>query len=56
MTKERLRHRIKRADERLKDLKEKQLSEHGHWAQGYWTGVITILEDWLDELEDTEVK
>ena len=52
MTKERLCHRIKRVENRLNDLNEKQLSEHGQWSKGYWTGVLTILKDWLDELEE----
>lgn len=56
MTKEKLRRRIERADKHIADLKENRraLSIHGHWSLGYWLGVITILEDWLDDIEGSE--
>ena len=55
MSQQRLRHRIKRADQRIIDLTSKKnegrLNEYGHWSLGYWIGVVTVLEDWLDELD-----
>ena len=50
----RLRHRLKRAEEKYLVLKSKEekLSEHGHWELGFWQGRIATLEDLIDELED----
>ena len=52
MTEERLKRMIQRAEEKLKDLKEREehLSKHGHWDIGYFTGRISVLEEWLDEI------
>lgn len=53
MTKERLEHRIERTKKKIKELeiRENHLSKHGQWSLGYWKGILTILEEWLDELK-----
>lgn len=54
MTKERLEHQIKRTKNQIKELEDKQerLSKHGYWDLGYWKGRLTVLEDWLDDIEE----
>ena len=54
MTKERLEHQIKRTKNKIKELENEQenLSKHGYWSIGYWKGRLSVLEDWLDELEE----
>ena len=54
MTEERLKRMIQRAEEQLKDLKEREehLSKHGYWDIGYFTGRISALEEWLDEISN----
>lgn len=54
ITKERLQRQIYKCKERLKDLKdrEERLSKHGYWDIGYFQGKLSVLEDWLDEMEE----
>jgi hypothetical protein len=54
MTKERLECQIKRTKDRIKELEDNQknLSRHGYWSLGYFKGRLTVLEDWLDDLEE----
>ena len=49
---ERLKRMIQRAEEKLKDLKEREehLSKYGYWDMGYFKGRISVLEEWLDEI------
>lgn len=56
MKKETLQRKIKRAKEKLTALQEREdhLSKHGYWDMGYWQGAISVLEDWLDEIEEKE--
>jgi hypothetical protein len=56
MTKERLKRKIIRAKNQIKELEDKQdnLSKHGYWSLGYLKGRLTVLEDWLDDLEDNK--
>lgn len=53
-TKERLQHQIDRANERIArlEINQEDLSEHGFWSLGYWKGRLSILEEWLDEVEE----
>lgn len=46
--------RLKRAREKLEAVmaKEDCLSKHGFWDMGCLRGEISVLEDWLDELND----
>ena len=57
MTKGRLEHRIDRTKRKINALESRKehLSEHGKWSLGYWKGVLSILEEWLDELKEMEV-
>jgi hypothetical protein len=56
VTKERLQRQIYKCKEKLNDLKsrEEHLSKHGHWDMGYFQGKLSVLEDWLDEIEEKE--
>lgn len=56
MTKETLKRSIKRAKQKLTALEERKehFSVHGYWDIGYLKGQISILEDWLDEIEEEE--
>lgn len=54
--KERIKRQIKRCQERLDTLKscETHLSKYGYWDMGYFQGRLSILKDWLDELEEND--
>ena len=34
--------------------REAHLSKHGYWDIGYLKGQISVLEDWLDDLQEEE--
>ena len=53
-TKEKLQHQIDRANESIArlEMNREDLSEHGFQSLGYWKGRLSILEDWLDEVEE----
>lgn len=57
ITKERLQHQIERTKKLLADLEKRQehLSKHGYWDMGYYKGKLEVLENWLDELEETDM-
>lgn len=42
------------AKKRLAPLldREEHLSKHGYWDIGYLKGQISVLEDWLDDLQE----
>ena len=44
------------AKRRLQPLleREEHLSKHGYWDIGYLKGQISVLEDWLDDLQEEE--
>lgn len=56
VTKERLERQIYICKKRLNDLKDREehLSKHGYWDIGYFQGKLSVLEDWLDEMEKKE--
>lgn len=56
MTKDRLQHRIERNQAQLKILEDNQhnLSVWGYRDIGYYQGRISVLEEWLDEIEIEE--
>ena len=56
ITKERLQHQIDKAKKHIEELEKRKeiLSEDGHWTLGYFKGRLTVLEDWLDELIESE--
>lgn len=56
ITKERLQRSIKRAKEHLEQLQEREehLSKWGYEEMGYYKGRLSVLEDWLDEMEEEE--
>ena len=56
ITKERLQRQIYKCKEKLNALKsrEEHLSKHGHWDMGYFQGKLSVIEDWLDEIEEKE--
>lgn len=56
-TKERLQHQIDKANESIAKLEmnREDLNEHGFWALGYWKGRLSILEEWLDEVEESSL-
>lgn len=56
MTKARLEHRIERTKRKIDALEsiEDRLSEHGKWSLGYWKGILSVLEEWLDDLNEME--
>ena len=51
-------HQLKRQIERLKkqiqDFEERKekLSIHGFWDLGYYKGKLTVMEDWLDSIQE----
>lgn len=51
-TREMLERHIARAKRRIEELENNKelLSKAGHWDLGWWKGRLTVLEDWLDEL------
>lgn len=53
MTKKELEIKINRAKLHLKHLEEREehLSKYGYWDTGYLKGRISVLEDWLDEID-----
>ena len=56
ITKERLQRSINRAKQQLEQLQEREehLSKWGYEEMGYYKGRLSVLEDWLDELEEEE--
>lgn len=56
MEKEILQRKINNAKKRLVELEEREehLSKHGYWDMGYFKGKLSVLEDWLDELNEEE--
>jgi hypothetical protein len=60
MNKHRLRRQIDRIKKKMSDLEEKEaegrLSNHGYWLLGYFKGKLSVMEDWLDEIEENEIK
>ena len=55
MTKHQLERRIKRLQKHINDLEERKsnLSVHGYWELGYYRGQLSIMEDWLDSIIET---
>ena len=56
ITKERLQRSINRAKQQLEKLQEREehLSKWGYEEMGYYKGRLSVLEDWLDEMEEEE--
>lgn len=56
ITKERLQRSINRAKQQLEQLQEREehLSKWGYEEMGYYKGRLSVLEDWLDEMEEEE--
>jgi hypothetical protein len=57
--KNKIKRQIRRNEIRIEDYENRKenLSEHGHWGLGYYTGVNSTLEKILDDLEElNEVK
>lgn len=54
--KEKIKRQIKRCQEKLDDLQSREecLSKYGYWDMGYFQGRISVLKDWLDELEEND--
>ena len=54
--KERLKRRILHAEYNIKILKDREehLSKYGYWDLGYWKGRLSVLQDWLDEVNEEE--
>ena len=54
MTEERIRHRIKRHEKKLKRLEviRNDLSKEGYWEKGYEEGILSVLYELLDEIEE----
>ncbi len=55
LTKERVEHQIKRAQNSIEKLEmdQENLNEHGYWSRGYWKGRLSVLEDLLDNMNET---
>lgn len=55
LTKERVEHQIKRAQNSIEKLEmdQENLNEHGYWSLGYWKGRLSVLEDLLDNMNET---
>ena len=55
MTAREIQRKIDRAKAKLEavEAKEPNLSVHGHWEIGYLKGQIGVLEDWLDDLNES---
>lgn len=51
-----LQRKIDRAKEKLASLESKKenLSVHGYWEIGFLKGQISVLEDWLDDVNETD--
>ena len=58
MTEKRIRHRIERHEKKLKRLEAigSNLSKAGCWSKGYEDGVLSVLYELLDEIEDEAIK
>jgi len=56
MKKEILQRKINNTKKKLMELEEREehLSKHGYWDMGYFKGKLSVLEDWLDELNEEE--
>lgn len=56
ITKERLQHQIDRTKKKIAALEEREdhLSKYGYIDLGYFKGRLTVLEDWLDEMTESE--
>ena len=54
MTEERIRHRIKRHEKKLKRLEviRNDLSKEVYWEKGYEEGILSVLYELLDEIEE----
>ena len=55
MTKQQLERQIKRLQKHIEYLEERKdnLSVHGYWELGYYRGQLSIVEDWLDSIIET---
>lgn len=51
----RLDHMIERDNAELEQLKDKDLSVHGHWSKGYRDGRLSVLEDLKDSIEAGDI-
>lgn len=49
MTKKRIKHKIAKDEEILRQLEKKELNEHGYWEKGYRQGRLSVLYNLLDE-------
>lgn len=60
MNKHQLLRQIERLKKRISDYEEKEaegkLSSHGYWSLGYFKGKLSVMEDWLDEIEENEIE
>lgn len=56
MDKRKIERKIERAQRKLADLKsrEETLSKYGYWDMGYFQGIISTLEEVLDDEEGGE--
>lgn len=56
MDKRKIERKIERAQRKLTDLKsrEENLSKYGYWDMGYFQGIISALEDLLDDVKGCE--
>lgn len=51
-----LKRQIERLKLQIQDLEERKekLSVHGYWDLGYYRGKLTVMEDWLDNIQETK--
>lgn len=51
-----IKHKIDRTKKKIEDLetRKQDLSKHGYWSLGYWEGRLSVLEDLLDEMEESD--
>ena len=56
VTAKQLERKINRRKEKLKQLEDNKenLSKHGYFNMGLLKGEIYVLEDWLDEINESE--
>lgn len=56
MTERQLNRQIERIKKRIQDLEDRKdrLSVHGYWDLGYYIGKLAVMEDWLDDLQETK--
>ncbi|MBO5969142.1 MAG: hypothetical protein J6S14_11675 [Clostridia bacterium] len=54
MSEQQLKRQIERIRKRIQEYEneEETLSVHGHWSLGYYRGKLSVMEDWLECIQE----